>query len=269
MIKQILLFVLVAGVIFLGLNAEQFLKIKVDRKLSAFMAVAIAFVVLALNKLSESFDDRIIGYDDPIKVESNPENVVIVREVKSIPIPNQSVNVNPSELNSDRTWLGDESVFPEKTEPEGVNINPPEMNSDRTWLGDESVFPEKTEPESANINPAEMNSDRTWLGDDSVFPEKTEQERININEGFEKKKSKILTEGFEYGLPSSTFSDLDQTSKFYPDQVECFEETQTPNTLENYNNEIKENKDMNSGCAKCGVPMEYTTWQEFWKAGCM
>lgn len=76
-----------------------------------------------------------------------------------------------------------------------------------------------------------------------------------IKEAEEKKSSSKE----HFGIPSSKFAELKQGSTFYPQEVECFE----------FNQEIKENKEMMSGCSKCGVPMQYTTWQDFWKAGCM
>jgi hypothetical protein len=34
------------------------------------------------------------------------------------------------------------------------------------------------------------------------------------------------------------------------------------------NEEMKEASEFNTGCQKCGEPMAYTSWQDFWKAGC-
>jgi deoxycytidylate deaminase len=252
-----LYFVLFTGIsLYVTMNSKKLLKIDMSREVAIGVSIVIG---LAFGMLFQSFfrrenydeKDKMIGYDQVDYVHAYA-NTIVDRAVKSIKIPNQEVDINPKPCEMvGRTWLNDGLPV------DSVDMAVVDVESQKKILSMRREHNAKmTEIQASH---EEMMRKLQAEHEARILALKTPQDISKAQTEHNAKMNEIQN------------AHVDKMMQLQREHDQSVVKAASSTTKEGFElpGEIRENREFDSGCQKCGVPMPYTTWQDFWKSGCM
>lgn len=252
----ILYFVLFTGIaLYVTMNARKFIGIDLKFEVSILASVVFGGVLAAIfssfhRKEGYDTDTKMIGYDSPEYVHAYA-NTIVDRAVKSVKIPNQEVNINPAPCDlQGRTWLNDD-LEPQSVDPAVVEVERSIVKKHNDHIQNMENHQIEHEQKMMKLQ-SEHEAKIVALKDPEAIRRVQDAHNAKMNELQNAHVDKMMK--------------MQQTH-----DREIVEMEKKPAVKESFElpGEIRENREFDSGCQKCGIPMPYTTWQDFWKAGCM
>jgi hypothetical protein len=252
----VLYFVLFAGIAFyVTMNSRKFIGINLSLEMSILASAvfgALFGAIFSSFHRKEGYDTntKMIGYDDVDYVHAYA-NTIVDRAVKSVKIPNQEVNINPAPCDlQGRTWLSDDLEV-RSVDPAVVDVERAIIKKHSTHVQTMENLQREHESKMMNLQ-REHEAKIVAMKDPNMIRREQDAHNAKMNE------------------LQNAHVDMMMKKQQTHDR-EIVEMEKKPVVKESFElpGEIRENREFDSGCQKCGVPMPYTTWQDFWKAGCM
>jgi hypothetical protein len=252
----VLYFVLFAGIAFyVTMNSRKFMGIDMTRDMSVVVSVVFGTLLAMLFSSfhsKEGYDTKtkMIGYDDPEYVHAYA-NTIVERAVKSIKIPNEEVDINPAPCDlQGRTWVGDE-LEPRSVDPAVVEVERAIINKHAAHVQEMEHLQREHEGKMMALQ-REHEAKIVAMKDPAMIRREQDMHNAKMNDLQNAHMEKMM-------------------KKQQAHDLEIVKMEKKPAVKESFElpGEIRENREFDSGCQKCGVPMPYTTWQDFWQAGCM
>jgi hypothetical protein len=250
----VLYFVLFTAIaLYVTMNSRKFIGIDMTREMSIVASVVFGALLGALFSSfhgKEGYDTKMIGYDNVEYVHAYA-NTIVDRAVKSVKIPNEEVNINPAPCDlQGRTWLADE-LEPRSVDPAVVEVERAIVKKHGDHVQEMEMLQREHEAKMMNLQ-RQHETKIVAMKDPAMIRREQDAHNAKMND-----------------LQNAHMEKMMKKQQAHDREIVAMEKKPVMKESFELPGEIRENREFDSGCQKCGVPMPYTTWQDFWHAGCM